>query len=98
MFRGAILESGSYAEFQDYFSNIVTLAMGETQGTTAVPSGAAIADSVGCTSQTTSFLRSLPPSTMLGTGPFPFVPILDGTRLTPAMSPPVVHTQFHQSA
>ena len=65
MFRGAISESGSYAEFQDYFSNIVTVVVGETQGTTAVPSGAAIADSVGCTNQTASCLRAVPASTMV---------------------------------
>ena len=65
MFRGAIAESGSYAEFQDYFFNVVTLAQAETTGTRSVPSGAAIADSVGCTSQTASCLRAVPAATMV---------------------------------
>ena len=86
MFRGAISESGSYAEFQDYFSDVVTLAVGETTGTTAVPSGAAIADSVGCTSQAASCLRAVPAATMVALEPFPLYPFVDGTLLTQTMS------------
>ena len=37
LFRGAIAESGSYVEFQDYFDDIVTLPIGETTGTSLVP-------------------------------------------------------------
>ena len=82
LFRGAISESGSYTEFQDYFSDIVTLAQAETTGTTAVPSGAAIADSVGCTSQTASCLRAVPAATLVAIEPFPVYPFVDGTLLT----------------
>jgi len=96
MFRGAISESGSYVEFQDYFSNIVTLAVGETQGTTAVPSGAAIADSVGCTNQTASCLRAVPASTMVAAEPFPLYPFVDGTLLTQTMSAAFASGEFNQ--
>src|SRR6202051_495063 len=86
MFRGAISESGSYAEFQDYFSKIVTLVLAETQGTTAVPSGDAIADSVGCTNQTASCLRAVPASTMVAAEPFPLYAVVDGTLVTQKVS------------
>jgi para-nitrobenzyl esterase len=95
MFRGAISESGSYVEFQDYFSNIVTLGVGETQGTTAVPSGAAIADSVGCTNQTASCLRAVPASTMVAAEPFPLYPFVDGTLLTQTMSAAFASGEFN---
>ena len=96
MFRGAISESGSYAEFQDYFSNIVTLAVGETTGTTAVPSGAVIADSVGCTNQTASCLRAVPAATMVAAEPFPLYPFVDGTLLTQTMSAAFASGEFNQ--
>ena len=96
MFRGAISESGSYAEFQDYFTNIVTLAQAETTGTTSVPSGAAIADSVGCTNQTASCLRAVSASTMVAAEPFPLYPFVDGTLLTQTMSAAFASGQFNQ--
>ncbi len=96
MFRGAISESGSYVEFQDYFSNIVTLVVGETQGTTAVPSGAVIADSVGCTNQAASCLRAVPASTMVEAEPFPLYPFVDGTLLTQTMSAAFASGEFNQ--
>src|SRR5580704_11521388 len=96
MFRGAIAESGSYAEFQNYFSNVVTLAVGETTGTTAVPSGAAIADSVGCTNQTASCLRAVPAATMVAAEPFPLYPFVDGTLLTQTMSAAFASGEFNQ--
>lgn len=96
MFRGAISESGSYAEFQNYFSNIVPLVVGETQGTTVVPSGAAIADSVGCANQTASCLRAVPASTMVAAEPFPLYPFVDGTLLTQTMSAAFASGEFNQ--
>ena len=96
MFRGAIAESGSYAEFQDYFSNVVTLAVGETTGTTSVPSGAAIADSVGCTSQTASCLRAVPAATMIAQQPFPLYPFVDGTLLTQTIGASFASGQFNR--
>src|SRR6202166_2338502 len=96
MFRGAIAESGSYAEFQNYFSNVVTLAQGETTGSQSVPSGAAIADSVGCTSQTASCLRAAPRSTMIAQEPFPLYPFVDGRLLTQTISAAFASGEFNQ--
>jgi para-nitrobenzyl esterase len=96
LFRRAIAESGSYAEFQDYFFNIVTLAQGETTGTPSVPSGAAIADSVGCTSQTASCLRAVPASTMVAAEPFPLYPFVDGTLLTQTIGAAFASGEFNQ--
>ena len=96
MFRGAIAESGSYAEFQDYFSKVVPLAQGETTGSQSVPSGAAIADSVGCTSQTASCLRAVPASTMIAQEPFPLYPFVDGRLLTQTISAAFASGEFNQ--
>ena len=95
MFRGAIAESGSYAEFQDYFSNVVTLAQAETTGTRSVPSGAAIADSVGCTSQTAACLRAVPAATMVAQEPFPLYPFVDGTLLTQTIGAAFASGEFN---
>src|SRR6202140_2752245 len=96
MFRGAISESGSYVEFQNYFADIVPLAVAETTGTTAVPSGAAIADSVGCTNQTASCLRAVPAPTMVAAEPFPLYPFVDGTLLTQTISAAFASGEFNQ--
>jgi para-nitrobenzyl esterase len=96
MFRGAIAESGSYAEFQDYFFNVVTLAQAETTGSSSVPSGAAIADSVGCTSQTASCLRAVPAATMVAAEPFPLYPFVDGTLLTQTIGAAFASGEFNQ--
>ncbi len=96
MFRGAISESGSYAEFQNYFSNIATLTVAETTGTTSVPSGAAIADSVGCTDQTAACLRAVPASTIVAVEPFPLYPFVDGTLLTQTMSAAFASGEFNR--
>ncbi len=96
LFGGAIAESGSYLEFQDYFSRIITLAEGETTGSESVPSGAAIADSVGCTSQTASCLRVLPASTMVAGEPCPVFPFVDGTLLTQTPSAAFASGEFNQ--
>jgi para-nitrobenzyl esterase len=95
MFGGAIAESGSYAEFQNYFSNVVTLAQGETTGSRSVPSGAAIADSVGCTSQTASCLRAVPASTLIAQEPFPLYPFVDGRLLTQTISAAFASGEFN---
>jgi para-nitrobenzyl esterase len=96
LFGGAIAESGSYAEFQDYFSYIVTLAQGETTGSAGVPSGAAIADSVGCTSQRASCLRAVPASTMVADQPFPMYPFVDGTLLTQTIGAAFASGEFNR--
>ena len=96
LFRGAIAESGAYTEFQDYFFNIVTLAQGEVAGTGAVPSGAAIAESVGCTNQKASCLRAVPASTMVAQEPFPIYPFVDGTLLPQTIGAAFASGQFNQ--
>lgn len=90
LFQGAISESGAYGEFQDYYDYIITLAQGETAGSTgvaAVPSGAAIANAVGCTNQTSACLRAVPASALNALEPplaiFPFV---DGKLLPQTMT------------
>ena len=96
LFRGAIAESGSYVEFQDYFFNVITLEQGETTGSASVPSGAAIADSVGCTSQTASCLRAVPAATMVAQEPFPLYPFVDGTLLTQTIGAAFASGEFNQ--
>jgi para-nitrobenzyl esterase len=96
MFRRAIAESGSYAEFQDYFFNVVPLAQAETTGTPSVPSGAAIADSVGCASQTASCLRAVPAATMVAQEPFPLYPFVDGTLLTQTIGAAFASGEFNR--
>jgi para-nitrobenzyl esterase len=96
LFRGAIAESGSYAEFQDYFFNVVTVAQAETTGSPSVPSGAAIADSVGCTSQTASCLRAVSAATMIAKEPFPLYPFVDGTLLTQTIGAAFASGEFNQ--
>ncbi len=96
LFRGAISESGSYLEFQDYFSFIVTLATAETAGSAGVPSGAAIADSVGCTSQTAACLRAVPASTLVAVEPGTLYPFVDGTLLTQQISEAFASGKFNR--
>jgi para-nitrobenzyl esterase len=95
LFRRAIAESGSYAEFQDYFFNVVSLAQAETVGSPNVPSGTAIADSVGCTSQTSSCLRAVPAATMVAQEPFPLYPFVDGRLLTQTIGAAFVSGEFN---
>jgi para-nitrobenzyl esterase len=96
LFRGAIAESGSYYEFQDYFNYVVPLAQGETTGTGFVPSGAVIADSVGCASQKAACLRAVPASTMVAQEPFPIFPFVDGALLTQTIGAAFSSGQFNQ--
>jgi para-nitrobenzyl esterase len=95
LFRGAISESGSYAEFQDYFFNVVTVAQAETTGSPSVPSGAAIADSVGCANQTAACLRAVPAATMIATQPFPLYPFVDGVLLTQTIGAAFASGEFN---
>jgi para-nitrobenzyl esterase len=89
LFQGAISESGAYLEFQDYFDNIVTLAVAET-------TGSAVADSVGCSSQSASCLRGVPASTLVQREPFPMFPIVDGTLLTQTISAAFASGEFNR--
>jgi para-nitrobenzyl esterase len=96
LFQGAIAESGAYVEFQDYFNFIVPLATGESAGTSLVQSGAAIADSVGCSSQTAACLRAVPASTLALQEPGTIYPFVDGTILTQTMTAAFASGQFNQ--
>ena len=96
LFSGAIAESGSYSQFQDYFSYVVALAQAETTGTAGVPSGAAIADSVGSSNQKASCLRAVPASTMVAGEPFPVYPFVDGTLLTQSIGAAFASGEFNQ--
>jgi para-nitrobenzyl esterase len=96
LFRGAIAESGSYWEFQDYFPYIVTLAQAEAIGTAVVPSGAAIAESVGCKNQKSSCLRAVAASTMVAQEPFPIFPFVDGALLTQTIEAAFASGQFNR--
>jgi para-nitrobenzyl esterase len=88
LFSGAISESGSYLEFQDYFSYIPTLAQAEA-------AGAVVADGVGCASQKASCLRAVPAATLVAIEPSPVYPIVDGTLLTQTISAAFASGQFN---
>src|ERR1700694_1133210 len=85
LFVGGIVESGGYAEFQDYWDplSVVSLATAETVGTVFVPAGTAIAAANGCgagsDSATAQCLRAIPAANLVG-GSIAF-PIVDGTIL-----------------
>jgi para-nitrobenzyl esterase len=87
LFQGGIVESGAYAEFQDYWDmlSLVPLATAETIGTVFVPAGTVLAANVGCpgqTAQTATCLRATPASTLVDEKPGLLFPIIDGTVLT----------------
>ncbi|HVN28126.1 MAG TPA: carboxylesterase family protein [Candidatus Binataceae bacterium] len=95
LFRGAIAESGSYVEFQDYFNFIVSLSAGETTGTAGVPAGAAIADAVGCTSQTAACLRAVPASAFPPIQASTIYPFVDGILLPQTPTAAFAAGAFH---
>ncbi|MGA8641763.1 carboxylesterase/lipase family protein [Candidatus Binatus sp.] len=96
LFRGAIAESGSYVEFQDYFDDIVTLPIAETTGTPLVPAGNSIATSVGCASETALCLRAVPATTFVGVEPGVLYPFVDGTLLTQTPGQAFASGEFNQ--
>jgi para-nitrobenzyl esterase len=85
-FHRAIVESGAYDQFQDYYNLIVPLATAEMDGTASVPAGTSTAAAVGCASQSAQCLRGIPATTLvLAESPVLF-PFVDGITLveTPA--------------
>jgi para-nitrobenzyl esterase len=96
LFRGAIVESGSYVEFQDYFDSIVTLPIGETTGTSFAPAGNSIASSVGCASETAACLRAVPAATLVGVQAGVLYPFVDGTLLTQTPGQAFASGEFNQ--
>jgi len=99
LFRGAISESGANV-FQGLFDPIVTLATGETTGTALVPSGSAIAASVGCTSihhsAEAKCLRAVSAATLVAEEPATVHPFVDGTVLTQTPSAAFASGEFNQ--
>jgi len=89
LFQRAISESGSYIEFQDYWTpiSIVPLAQAETLGTSLVASGTTFAanPAVGCSRQTAECLRSVAASTLVLVQPSTLYPFVDGTILTQSL-------------
>jgi para-nitrobenzyl esterase len=96
LFGGAIAQSGSYVNFQDYFDFIVPLAVAETTGTAGVPAGAAISATVGCADQTASCLRAVPASALVAIEPSRLYPFADGTLLTQTISAAFASGQFNR--
>jgi len=80
LFRGAIAESGSYTEFQDYFPSIETLKAAETTNGFA-PSGNSVATAVGCGSQTAECLRAVSADTLVTKEASVVYPFVDGKLL-----------------
>jgi para-nitrobenzyl esterase len=81
LFRGAIAESGSYVEFQPYFTAIQPLKTAETTNGFA-PSGNSIATAVGCSSQTAACLRGVSADTLIAAEVGVVYPFVDGKLLT----------------
>ncbi|MGO9449747.1 MAG: carboxylesterase/lipase family protein [Candidatus Binataceae bacterium] len=99
LFQRAIAESGSYSGFTDYLGQIVPVAVAETVGTPAVPSGIALAAAVGCPSQTAECLRNISPANLVGLrlNTFNFVyPFIDGTVLTQTPKAAFASGQFNR--
>lgn len=96
LFRGAIAESGAYVEFQDYFNDIVTLAVAETTGTALVPSGDSIAAAVGCSSETAACLRAVPAPSLTAVEVSTLYPFVDGTLLTQTISSAFQNGEFNR--
>jgi para-nitrobenzyl esterase len=95
LFRGAISESGSYVEFQDYFNFIIPTAAGETTGTSLVPAGNSVATALNCSSQTSQCLRAVPASTLAAAEPGTIYPFVDGTLLTQTPTQAFASGQFN---
>jgi para-nitrobenzyl esterase len=89
MFSGAISESGSYLEFQNYFSYLPTLAQAEA-------AGAQVADSVECTNQTAKCLRAVPAATLVALEPSPVYPVVDGALLTQTITAAFASGEFNR--
>jgi para-nitrobenzyl esterase len=96
LFSRAIAESGAYTEFQSYYDFIVSLAEGETVGTSLVPAGTTVATNVGCSNQTAACLRSVPASTIIEQDPAVIYPFVDGTILTETPSEAFESGEFNR--
>ena len=82
LFAHAIAESGSYVIFEQFLQGIIPIATAETAGDALVPSGAMIADSVGCSDQSASCLRAVSNIDMTANQAGTVYAFVDGTLLT----------------
>ena len=80
LFAHAIAESGSYLIFDTFIQPIVTLPVGETTGSGLVPGGDSVATGLGCT--TSTCLRAVFATTLVGIQPGTLYAFVDGTLLT----------------
>jgi len=95
LFRGAIAESGSYVEFQPYFSAIEPLKVAETTDGLA-PSGSSVAISVGCADQTAACLRAVSAADLVAVQISALSPFVDGTLLTQTPTAAFASGQFNK--
>ncbi len=95
LFRGAIVESGSYVEFQGYFDSIVPLKTAETTSGFA-PAGSSVATSVGCSSQTAACLRAVSAADLVAIQAGTLYPFVDGTLLTQTPMAAFTSGKFNQ--
>ncbi len=82
LFAHAIAESGSYIIFENFLQAIIPISEAETTDDGLVPSGAEIADSVGCTSQTAACLRAVSNTELVNVEAGTLYAFVDGTLLT----------------
>ena len=95
LFRGAIAESGSYVEFQDYFTAIQPLKTAETTNGFA-PSGNSVASAVGCGSQTATCLRAVSAEALIAAEVGTVYPFVDGKLLTQTPTAAFASGQFNK--
>jgi para-nitrobenzyl esterase len=96
LFRGAISESGADV-FQSLFMPVIPLATAETTGTPAVPSGSAIASSLGCTTHhIAACLRAVSADSIAAIEPNTVHPFVDGTVLTQTPSAAFAAGEFNR--
>jgi para-nitrobenzyl esterase len=95
LFRAAIAESGSYVEFQDYFTAIETLTTAETTNGFA-PSGNSVAIAVGCSSLSASCLRAVSADTLIAAQAGTLYPFVDGKLLTQTPSAAFAAGKFNR--
>ena len=95
LFRAAIAESGSYSEFQNYFSSILTLKAAETTNGFAT-AGDSIAIAVGCSSQKASCLRAVSANTLVAAEVGVLYPFVDGKLLTQTPSAAFASGKFNK--
>src|SRR5262249_33023609 len=96
LFQTAIAESGAGQLFQSYFNNIVPLAEGESVGGGGVPSGIAIAETLGCADQTAQCLRGVTTSTLALATPGLSWPFVDGQVLPKTPDSAFASGQFNR--